>query len=80
MFTSLVRVGCSFQTCQEESVKYETCLIFLRPLPTLVTDPNFIYLATDLSDNLTAYRLHLPPCQLIQQACLYHVSGLSQIW
>ena len=52
MFTRSVRVGCSFQACRGESVKYQTCLIFLRPFPTLVTDPNFIYLATGMSVNL----------------------------
>ena len=47
-----------------------TCLIFLRPLPTLVSDPKFIHLATGLSVNFTACRLHFPACQLIKQACL----------
>ena len=77
MFTWSVWVGCSFQACLEESVKYQTCLIFLRPLPILVTDPNFINLATGLSVNLMACRLHFLPCQLMKQACLYHVSDLS---
>ena len=53
-----------------ESVKYQTCLTFLRPLPTLVSDPNFRPLATGLSVNLTAYRLHFLACRLIKQACL----------
>ena len=39
MFTLSVRVGCK-------------CLIFLRPLPTLVSDPNFSPLATGLSVTL----------------------------
>ena len=80
MFTRSVRVSCSFQDCRGESVKYETCLIFLRPLPTLVTDPNFIHLATGMSVNLTACRLYFLARQLIKQACLYQVSSLSQIW
>ena len=46
MFTRSVRVGCSFQACREESVKYQTCLIFLRLLLTVVTDPEFIHLET----------------------------------
>ena len=29
-------------------MKYQTCLIFLRPLSTLVSDPNFSPLATGL--------------------------------
>ena len=49
MFTWSVRVGCSFPACQEELVKFQTCLKFLRPLPTFVSDPNFIHLATGLS-------------------------------
>ena len=49
MFTWSVRVGCSFPACRGESVKYQTSLIFLPPLPTLVSDPNFIHLATGLS-------------------------------
>ena len=32
-------------------MKYQTCLIFLRPFPTLVSDPNFRPLATGLSVN-----------------------------
>ena len=61
-------------------MKYQTCMIFLRPCPTLFTDTNFIYLATGLSINLTACRLHFPACRLMKQACLYQVSSLSQIW
>ena len=49
MFTWSVRVGCKLQAYRGESVKYQTCLIFLRPLPTLVSDPNFSPLATGLS-------------------------------
>ena len=33
-------------------MKYQTCLIFLRPLLTLVSDPNFSPLATGLSVTL----------------------------
>ena len=45
---NVYKVGCGFQACRGESVKYQTCLIFLRPLPTLVdlTDSYFIHLAT----------------------------------
>ena len=46
-------VGYKFPACRGESVKLQTCLIFLRPLPTLVSDPNFSALATGLSVNLT---------------------------
>ena len=56
-------------------MKYQRCLIFFRPFLTIVTDPNFIHLATGLLVNLMACRLHL-----MKQACLYQVSGLSQIW
>ena len=45
MFTWSVRVACKVPACQGESVKYQTCLIFLRPLPNLVSDPNFRPLA-----------------------------------
>ena len=31
MFTYSVRVGCSFQACRGELVKYQICLIFPRP-------------------------------------------------
>ena len=41
-----------------------TCLIFLRLLPTIVTDPKVIHLATGLSVNLTACQLHFLPCWL----------------
>ena len=75
MFTWSVTVGCSFQACRQELVKYQTCLIFLRLFPTLVTNPDFIHLATGLSVNLTACRLHFPRCQLMKQSCLYQVSG-----
>ena len=78
--TNVYMVGYSFQACRQESVQYQTCLIFLRPFPTLVTDPDFIHLATGLSVNLTACRLHFPPCPLMKQACLYQVFGLFQIW
>ena len=54
MFTWSVRVGCKFPACRGESVKYQTCLIFLRPLPTLVSDPNFSPLAAGLSVDLMA--------------------------
>ena len=70
MFTWSVRVGFKFPACQGESVKYQTCLIFLQPLPTLVSDLNFSPLATGLSVNLTACRLHFLACRLIKQACL----------
>ena len=70
MFTWLVRVGCKLPACQGESVKYQTCLIFLQPLLTLVSDPNFSPLATGLLVNLTACRLHFPACRLIKQGCL----------
>ena len=52
MFTWSVRVGCSFPACRGESNIEETCLIFLRPLLTLVSDPKFIHLATGLSVTL----------------------------
>ena len=55
-------------------------MIFLQPLLTLVTDPSFIHLATDVWVKLMACRLHFLPCGLMKQACLYQVSGLSQIW
>ena len=51
MFTWSVRISCKFPTCQGESVKYQTCLIFLQLSPSLVSDPNFIHLATGLSVN-----------------------------
>ena len=51
MFTRSVRVGCSFPACRGELVKFQTCLKFLRPLLTLVSDPIFIHLATGLSVN-----------------------------
>ena len=62
MFTRSVRASCSFPACKGELVKYQTCLIFLRPLPTIVTDPNFIHLAIGVSVNLTACQLHFPVC------------------
>ena len=58
MFTWSVRVGCKLPACRGESVKYQTCfkyqtcLIFLQPLPTLISDPNFNPLATGLSVKL----------------------------
>ena len=48
--------------CRGESVKYQTCLIFLQLLLTLIFDPNFSPLATGLSINLRAYRLHFHAC------------------
>ena len=80
MFTWSATVGCSFQACRQEWVKYQTCLIFLPPFPTLVTDPDFIHLEAGLSVNLMACWLHYPLCRLMKQACLNQVSGLSQIW
>ena len=56
--TNVYKVGCSVQACEGELVK----LKFLRPLPTLVTDPNFIHLATGLSVILRACRLHFQAC------------------
>ena len=53
MFTWSVRVGCKFPACQGESVKFQTCFIFLRLLPTLVSDPNFSPLANSLSVTLS---------------------------
>ena len=46
------------KACREESVKYQTCSIFLRLFPTLVTDPKSIHLATGLLVNLRACQLH----------------------
>ena len=69
MFTRSDRVGCSFPACRGGSVTFQTCLIFLRLLPTLVTDPKFIHLATGLSVNLRAYRLHFQACPYHLQAC-----------
>ena len=69
MFTWLVRVGCKFPAYRGESVKYQTCLIFPRPSPTLVSDPNFRPLATGLSINLRACRLHFQACHYHLQAC-----------
>ena len=80
MFTWSIRGGYKFSACHEESVKYQTCLIFLQSLLTLVSNPNFSPIATGLSVNLMACRLHLQVCRLSQQACLSQVSGLSQIW
>ena len=54
MFTRSVRVACSFPACRGELVKFQACLIFLQSLPTLVTDPKFIHLATGLSVNFLA--------------------------
>ena len=42
----------------------------MQVLPTLVSNPNFSPLATGLSVNLMACRLHFPACRLIKQACL----------
>ena len=70
MFTCSVRVSCKLPACRGESVKYQTCLIFLQPLPTLVSDPSFSPLATGLSVNLMACWLHFLACRLIKQACL----------
>ena len=78
--TNVYKVGCTFLACRGESVKYQSCLIIPRPLLTLVTDPNFSHLAIGLSVNLMASRLHFLACRLMTQACLYQVSGLSQIW
>ena len=52
MFTWSVWVGCKLPDCRGETVKYRTSFIFLRPLPTLVSDPNFSPLATGLSVTL----------------------------
>ena len=77
MFTWSVRVGCSFQArVSEISNMFDISMT----IPTLVTDPNSIHLATGLSVNLTACWLYFLPCHLMKQACLYQVSGLSQIW
>ena len=75
MFTWSVRVGCSFPACQGGSVKFQTCFIFLLLLMTLVSNPNFIRLATGLSDNLTSCRLHFDGLSINQ-------TGLSvtSIW
>ena len=51
MLTELVMVGCSLPACWGDSVKYQTCLIFLQTFPSLVTDPNCIHLATGMSVN-----------------------------
>ena len=75
MFIRSVRVDCSFPACRGESVKFQTCLIFLGPLPTLVTDTKLIHLATDLSVNLRACRLHFQACLLPFQACPYHLQA-----
>ena len=64
MFTWLVRVGCKFPACRGESVTYQTCLIFLRPLPTLMSDPNFSPLATGLSVTLPGLSVILPGLSL----------------
>ena len=80
MFIWSVRVSYKFPACWGESVKFQTCLIFLRPLPTLVSDPYFSPLATDLLVNLMVCQLHFAACRLIKQACLLQVFGLSQIW
>ena len=72
MFTRLVRVGCSFLACQGELVKFQTCLKFLRPLLTIVCNPNFTHLATGLSVNLTACWLHFQASLYHFQACPYH--------
>ena len=64
MFIWSVRVGCKFLVCRGESVKYQTCLIFLRLLTTLVSDPNFSPLATGLSVN--GLRVTLPGLSVYQ--------------
>ena len=38
MLTESVRIGCSFQACCSRSAKYQRCLIFHRPSPTLYPD------------------------------------------
>ena len=75
MFTRLVKVGCSFSGCRAESVKYQTCLIFLRPLRTLVTHHNFIHLATGLSVNLRA--IILPGLSVSPPGLSLSLPGLS---
>ena len=56
MFAQWFTVSCSFQACHKESVKYQICLIFLRPFPTLVTDPKSLHLGTGLSVYLRSCR------------------------
>ena len=73
-------VGYSLPDSRGELVKYQTCLIFLRPFPTVISDPKFTHLATGMSVNLMVCQLHFPACRLMKQACQYRVSGLSQIW
>ena len=75
MFTWSVRVGCKFPACRGESVKYQTCLIFLQPLLTLISDPNFSLLGTGLSVNLRACQLHFQACLQPFQACRYHLQA-----
>ena len=52
MFKWSVSVSCKLPACWGELVNYQSCLIFLRPLPTLVSYPNFSPLATGLSVTL----------------------------
>ena len=58
--TNVHKVSCSFPACRGELVKYQTCLMFLRPLPTRVTDPNYIHLATGMPVNLMSLSVTLP--------------------
>ena len=77
MFTWSVRGGCKFPACWEELVKYQTCLIFLRQLPTLVSDPKFIHLETGLSVNLRACLLHFQACPVTLLGLSLSLAGLS---
>ena len=82
MFTWSVRVGCKFPACRGESVKYQTCLIFPRPFPTLVPGLSSTPLVTSLSLHVLSVSLPglsvtLSGLSLSLPGLSYHEAGLS---
>ena len=49
MFKESDRISCSFPACWNGSAKYQTCLIFHQPSPTLYPDLGSAQLVTILS-------------------------------
>ena len=77
MFTELVRIGCSFLTCLSGSAKYQLCLIFQGPYPTLDPDHGSANLETVLCCLSTSCSRNFLSCPILLLSFLEALLGLS---
>ena len=80
IFTESVRIDCSFLAYHGGSAKYQTCLVFHRPSPTLDPDLGSTHLVTVVVSVVVIVcccHSHFPFCHILLQSCLEALVSLS---